>query len=149
EGGISTSFIVSWPKGIAARGEVRHNPGHVIDVVPTVLELAGGVERKEGVPPSPGRSLGSAFAKDGTVPHEYLWWLHEGNRALRAGDWKIVAAKDTPWELYDLSKDRSETNNLAATMPEKAKELAALWQKHFDESAALATRDQPAPKKKK
>ena len=104
EGGISTPLIVHWPKGIAARGEIRHTPGHVIDLVPTILEAAGGkrLETWQGqpVPPPPGKSLLPLFAKDGTVVHESLWWLHEGNRALRVGDWKIVAAgKNTPWEL--------------------------------------------------
>jgi arylsulfatase len=146
EGGIATSFIVHWPKGIAARGEVRHTPGHVIDVVPTVLDAAGGrrFEQWNGrpVPPAPGKSLVPAFAKDGTVAHDSFWWLHEGNRALRAGDWKIVAAgKDSPWELYDLSSDRSETRNLAAEKPDKVRELAALWEKQLADYAALASKD--------
>jgi arylsulfatase len=148
EGGISTPLIVHWPRGIAARGELRHTPGHVIDIAPTILEAAGGkrFETWEGqpVPTPPGKSLVPLFAKDGGVAHESLWWLHEGNRALRAGDWKIVAAgKDSPWELYDLSSDRSESRNLAAEQPEKVRELAALWMKQFDEYAALAANDLP------
>jgi arylsulfatase A-like enzyme len=66
------------------------------------------------------------------------WWLHEGNRAVRVGDWKLVAAKGDPWELYDLKTDRAEQNNLAAKMPEKAKELEQVWQKQTDEFTALA-----------
>jgi arylsulfatase len=148
EGGISTPLIVHWPKGIAGRGELRHTPGHLIDFVPTILEAAGGKrpEQWEGkpVPPAPGKSLVPLFAKDGTVSHESLWWLHEGNRALRAGNWKIVAAgKDSPWELYDLRSDRSETRNLAPDRPEKVRELAALWTKQFEEYSALAARDVP------
>jgi arylsulfatase len=147
EGGIATPFIVHWPKGIAARGEVRHTPGHVIDVVPTVLDAVGGkrIEQWEGrpVPPAPSKSLRPAFARDGTVFRDSLWWLHEGNRALRVGDWKIVAAgKDSPWELYDLSSDRSETKNLAADRPEKVRELAAIWDKQFADYSALASKDQ-------
>jgi arylsulfatase len=148
EGGISTPLIVHWPQGIAARGELRHAPGHLIDLVPTVLEAAGGKrpEKWEGrpVPTAPGKSMMPVFAKDGTVAHEFLWWLHEGNRALRAGNWKIVAAgKDSPWELYDLSSDRSETRNLATEKPEKVRELAAIWTKQFEESCALAAKDLP------
>ena len=127
EGGISTPLIVSWPTGIPARNEIRRVPAHLIDVVPTVLELAGAPAPSS--PPIPGRSLVPAFAKDGAVTRESIWWLHEGNRALRVGDWKIVAAKDQPWELYDLSTDRSETKNLAAEKPEKVKELAGQWEK--------------------
>ena len=65
-------------------------------------------------PASPGLSLVPAFARDGTVKHEELWWQHEGNRAIRVGDWKLVAAgRDGPWELYDLASDRTETKDLA------------------------------------
>ena len=155
EGGIATPLIAHWPKGIPARGEVRHTAGHVIDVVPTVLDLAGGkfpAERGgKPVPPSPGKSLVPVFTKDGSVGRESLWWLHEGNRAIRVGDWKLVAAKGEPWELYDLAADRSETKDLAREKPEKANELAALWEKQSAEYAALATRDAPpaSPKDKR
>ncbi len=149
EGGIATPLIAHWPKGIAARGELRHTPGHVIDLVPTVLELAGGKGPADGAPPLPGRSLVPLFAKDGTVVRESIWWLHEGNRALRVGDWKIVAAgKNSPWELYDLSKDRSETRNLATEKPEKVRELVALWTRQFEEYAALAKKDAPSGAKR-
>jgi len=140
EGGIATPFIVSWPAGIAARGELRHTPAHVIDFVPTVLELAGG-KPAETAPPSPGRSLAPAFAKDEIIAREPLWWLHEGHRALRSGDWKLVAAKDQPWELYDLGKDRAETKNLAGEMPDKVRELTALWEKQTMAGKALAQRE--------
>jgi arylsulfatase len=147
EGGISTPFIVHWPKGIAGRGELRHAPGHVIDVVPTVLAAAGGKapEKVKGrpVPPPPGKSLLPVFAKD-EAAERTLWWLHEGNRALRVGSWKIVAAgKDSTWELYDLAADRTETRDLAKEKPEKARELASAWQKRFDEYRALALKDAP------
>ena len=143
EGGISTPLIAHWPRGISGRGELRHNPGHLIDLVPTILEAAGekAFQQWEGkpVPPPPGRSLIPAFAKDGTVTHDYFWWLHEGNRALRAGDWKIVAAgTDSPWELYDLGKDRAESDNLAAQQPEKLRELAAIWNARTEEFRTLS-----------
>ena len=149
EGGISTPFIAHWPRGITARGELRHTPGHLIDLVPTLLELAGGrrFETWEGrpVPAPPGRSLVPLFKKDGGLDREPLWWLHENNRALRAGDWKIVASgKDGPWELYDLTVDRSETRNLAQTQPGKVRDLAAIWKRLTDEHSALARADAPA-----
>jgi arylsulfatase A-like enzyme len=148
EGGIATPLIVHWPKGIAAKGELRHTPGHLIDLLPTILEAVGGkrFETWDGrpVPPAPGKSLVPVFARAGTVSHDSLWWLHEGNRALRAGNWKIVAAgKDSPWELYDLTSDRSESKNLAADRPEKVRELAALWTKQFEDYAKLAAQDLP------
>ena len=81
------------------------------------------------------------------MTHDSLWWLHEGNRALRVGDWKIVAAgKDSPWELYDLEADRAETKNLAAEKPEKVRELAAMWDKQTEECFALARRTSRSPR---
>ncbi len=159
EGGISTPLIARWPKGIAARGALRHTPGHVVDLVPTLLELAAGmpaaIVRGELSPPFPGRSLKADFAKDTPAPDRVLWWLHEGNRALRAGDWKIVAAgKDAPWELYDVARDRSESDNLAAKHPDKVRELAAQWAREAESHFALARKDappetgKPAPKSK-
>jgi arylsulfatase len=157
EGGISTPLIVHWPKGIAARGELRHNPGHLIDIVPTMLELAGGKRattwKGEAVPPPPGNSLVPVFTKDNSVSHDYLWWCHEGNRAIRVGDWKLVAAgAKAAWELYDLKTDRGEAHNLAEKRPEKARELEATWTRHYREFCELALRDAPAvpsPKKPK
>jgi arylsulfatase len=155
EGGISTPLVVHWPKGIAARGELRHNPGHVIDLVPTVVEIAGG-KSPPSAPPAPGRSLALAFAKDNTVTRDYLWWSHEGSRAIRVGDWKLVAAspsgrgrggnaqdQETPgaWELFNLAEDRTETKNLAAQMPDKVRELSQLWTQKQEEFFRLATQE--------
>jgi arylsulfatase A-like enzyme len=150
EGGISTPLIAHWPKGVAAKGELRHTPTHVIDIVPTVLELVG-IEKPrewqgEPIPPAPGKSLVPALAKDVTIERDCLWWLHEGNRAVRVGDWKLVAAKGDPWELYDLKTDRAEQHNLAAQMPAKVKELEQVWQTQTDSFTELAQKtiaDQP------
>jgi arylsulfatase len=148
EGGIATPLIAHWPRGIAARGELRHTPGHIIDLVPTILEAAGGKRFEtwggQPVPPPPGKSLVPLFTKDGTVTHGSFWWLHEKNRALRVGDWKIVAAgQDSPWELYDLRLDRSELKNLAIEKPEKVRELAEQWTRQMEEYSALARKDLP------
>lgn len=157
EGGISTPLIAHWPKGIAARGELRNDPSHLIDLVPTILEAVGGkrLEKWEGlpIPPALGKSLVSAFSKDRSVSREYLWWLHENNKAIRVGDWKLVTAANQPtngkqiWELYDLGKDRAESNDLVGKMPEKAQELEQLWTKATNEFRELATRDLPADQK--
>lgn len=148
EGGIATPLIVHWPKGVAARGELRHNPGHVIDIVPTILEIAGARRFIEWngkpVPVPPGKSLVPVFAADGSVAHDDLWWLHEGNRAIRVGDWKLVAAgQDGPWELYNLSVDRAETTDLAEQHPAKVRELAKRWKQRFEEFRTLASQDLP------
>lgn len=143
EGGISSPLIVHWPAGIRARGELRHDMGHFIDLPPTVLELAGGrwPEKWEGkpVPPRPGKSLAPAFARDGAVTRESLWWYHAGNRAIRMGDWKLVAeGANGPWELYDMRTDRCESNNLATKNPGKARDLAEQWTRYAEEFRRLA-----------
>ena len=146
EGGIATPLIVHWPNGIAPKGELRRNHGHVIDLVPTILEAAGlaPVTNWNGqpVPPTPGRSLLPAFSQDNSIRHDYLWWYHEGNRALRVGNWKLVAAgAEGPWELYDLSKDRAESNNLATKLPEKTREMEKLYDRKLEEFRNLALKD--------
>jgi arylsulfatase len=142
EGGISTPLIVHWPAGIKARGELRAAPGHVIDIVPTMLQAAGGdaVQSKNGIgiPVLPGESLLPTFEADAIEARSALWWLHEGNRALRSGDFKIVATKDAPWELYDLSTDRSEEKNLAGAQPERLRQLVAEWDRLTSEFSELA-----------
>jgi arylsulfatase len=114
----------------------------VIDIVPTILELAGDSPAIPTVdfhaPPAPGRSLVPAFSSDQNWQRE-LWWAHEGNRAVRVGDWKLVAAKDDAWELYNLAEDRSETRNLAQQHPERVRQLEQAWQKQWDAFAKLAT----------
>lgn len=152
EGGISTPLIVSWPAGIPARGELRHAPAHLIDVVPTLLDLLE-IEKPtewEGVPipPAPGRSLVPALAADVPIERDALWWLHEGNRAIQVGDWKLVAAKGDAWALYDLSRDRAEQHDVAAKHPEKVRELEAAWQAKVDEFTALVDREPKVERKK-
>ena len=135
EGGISTPLIAHWPKGIPARGELRHDVGHVIDLVPTLLELAGGKpELPAGAPPLPGRSLLPAFARDGSVTRDNVFFNHEGNRALRMGDYKLVSAREDQdaWELFNLATDRCEQHNLAATQPDRVRDMAARWQQLQD-----------------
>lgn len=143
EGGIATPLVVHWPRGIAARGEIRHDPSHLIDLVPTILEVSGGSRGRDAgdagsVPARPGKSLVPAFARDGTVKHDDLWWAHEGNRAIRVGDWKLVAAKNDPWELYNLAADRAETHDLAKENPARVHELSQRWKRHMDEFTAIA-----------
>jgi len=151
EGGVSTPLIAHWPAGIKARGELRTTPAHVVDVVPTILDLID-VEKPtewqgEAIPAAPGRSLAPALASDIVVERDSFWWLHQGNRAIRIGDWKLVAAKGEPWELYDLSTDRAESNNLAAEHPDKAAELEAAWNRQLTEISDLAAKTPPAEKR--
>lgn len=148
EGGIATPLVVHWPAGIKARGELRHDPVHLIDLVPTMLEIAPATKpaavRGHAVPPAPGRSLVPAFARSGAIARDYLWWEHEGNRALRVGDWKLVALAKGEWELYDLARDRGESRNLAAAQPDRVQAMAAQWERHLEATKVLALTD-PAP----
>ncbi len=144
EGGIATPLVVHWPAGIRARGEWRRDPGHVIDLVPTLLELAGGsaTPAAPGAPPLPGRSLVPAFRRDGAVRRDELFFHHDHHRALRVGDWKIVARRpDTnAWALYRLDRDRGETRDLAPNHPRRVRAMAARWNQLENEF-----RSQPGP----
>jgi arylsulfatase len=142
EGGIATPLIVHWPDGIAARGELRHAVGHVIDFVPTILKLAGGKwnDDWQGAPrpPAAGCDLAQTFAEDVNPQRDFLWWFHDGNRAIRKGDWKLVATRTGPWELYDLSRDRMENHDRSQEHPKKVRELEQLWSKTTTEFRELA-----------
>jgi arylsulfatase len=142
EGGIATPWIVHWPRGITDRGGLRRQPVHVVDIVPTVLDLAGvPVPRElagEPAPPLHGRSFAASLNDAAAPAHDSLWWCHEGHRAVRVGDWKLVAVKGGPWELYDLAADRCETNDLAAAEPERVAALEAEWKRVADDCRRLA-----------
>jgi arylsulfatase len=130
EGGISTPFLVHWPAGVAARGEWRRSVGHAIDLLPTFLDVAGGKIQPGAGPVLPGHSLVPTFARDGAAAHEWLYFHHEGNRALRLNDWKIVSASEdgNTWRLYDLNRDRGETRDLAVEQPDRLRAMTARWQ---------------------
>jgi arylsulfatase len=131
EGGISTPLIVHWPQQITAKGDLRNNVGHVIDIVPTILDACAAQPLTEWngqpLPTAPGKSLLPAFQQDNSVSHDYIWWLHEGNRALRTDNWKLVSAKNEPWELYDMTTDRAEQHNLADQHPDRVKQMETTW----------------------
>ncbi|MBG85880.1 MAG: arylsulfatase [Verrucomicrobiales bacterium] len=142
EGGISTPFIVHWPKGIAnnRNGKLVHDPSHLIDLMPTFLAAAGTrYPRKhagEDIQPMEGISLLPAFAGQLLQRKAPLGFEHHGNLALREGRWKIVSAyrrdKPTNWELYDMETDRSELRNLAKAQPKRLQAMIAKWQSWAD-----------------
>ena len=146
EGGISSPLLVHWPDGNLPTGELRHTPGHFIDLLPTLLDVTGLTPemtwRGETPPPFPGKSLIPAFKNDVTIDRDFLYWHHQDNRAYRVGDWKIVApGKDEPWELYDMAVDRAETNNLAAEHPARVAEMGKAWKAEDDRFRAQAGYD--------
>jgi arylsulfatase len=131
EGGISTPLIAHWPAGIAAKGELRAQPGHLIDIMATCVAVSGAKYPAEfdgkAILTMEGRSLLPAFANK-PIERDALYWEHEGNAAVRTGDWKLVRrGREGSWELYDLKADRTELNDLSLKHPEMVKELAAKW----------------------
>lgn len=132
EGGIATPMIVRWP-GKVARGSITHQVGHIIDFMPTLLELANSDYPHEfngnTLLPVEGKSLLPVLHGKQRNGHKSLSWELFGNRAIRQGDWKLVwGASEKRWELYDLKADRSETNNLAAKFPERVNQMAREWE---------------------
>lgn len=133
EGGIATPLIAYWPRGIRPelRGGLVREPGHLIDVMPTLVELAGAryPEQSGGhaIVPAPGRSMVPAFRGARLARSQPIFFEHEGNRAVRDGDWKLVARFGKPWELYDMARDRSETRDLAAAHPDRVRRMARQW----------------------
>ena len=133
EGGIATPLIASWPAGIDAkvRGTMVREPGHLVDVMPTLAELAGAKypARFDGhdIRPMSGRSFAGAFEGEPLTRSVPIFWEHEGNKAVRDGKWKLVSQFGAPWQLYDMSTDRTETRDLAAAHPDVAARMAKQW----------------------
>lgn len=144
EGGISTPLIVHWPKSIKAQGEFRNQPGQLMDIMATCIDISG-AEYPESYNDSTiysfeGKSLTPAFSNQ-PIDREALYWEHEGNRAIRIGKWKLVSKpnknprefgliEELPienWELYDVKEDRTEIDNLAHKYPEKVSEMSTKW----------------------
>jgi arylsulfatase A-like enzyme len=129
EGGIATPLIVSWSGRTTHR--VTHQPGHIIDLMPTLLDLAGASYPQEfagrSIPSVEGRSLLPVLT-GGERPDVVYGWEHEGNRAVRQGQWKLVSRFPQNWELYDMASDRLETDDLASQMPARVEALAQLYE---------------------
>ena len=134
EGGIATPLIARWP-GKIKRGTITNQVGHVIDILPTLCDVAGiappaEYERKKIIP-AEGKSLAPVFQGKRRKAHEWLFWEHVGNKAVRNGKWKLVG-RGAPgdlknWALYDLQADRTELKNLAGEHPDRVKQMARAW----------------------
>ncbi len=136
EGGNCTPLIIHWPAGLNRKeNAINNGVGHVIDFLPTCLELANAdyPSQVNGLETTPieGKSLLPLLNNEISTTHDTLFWEHEGGRALRIDDWKIAALKNRKWELFNLAEDRTETNNLADKMPEKVKEMEAVWNTEY------------------
>ena len=150
EGGCATPFIVSWPAKIKDHGSFRRQVGHVIDLVPTIAEVSGltlpPLHDGKPYPRRPGKNLANALVENARIQRDYLWWFHDGHKALRVGDFKVVSSKGEPWELYDLSTDRAESKDLAASMQEKTTELTRRWDNVASQFLKIAQMGLPAQK---
>ncbi|WP_335966452.1 arylsulfatase [Galbibacter sp. PAP.153] len=139
EGGITTPFIVHWPKGIKEKGAVREQSAHVVDLMATCIDLAGATYPKSfkehEITPTEGNSILPIITENTAVDSTKVYfWEHFGGAALRKGSYKLVRHhNDTPWELYNLTKDRTETTNIAQQFPGIVKEMEEIWNQRAKE----------------
>lgn len=135
-GGIAAPTIISWPEGMSesTKGTIVKDPCHFIDVMPTVLDLAGAEYPTEysgntiKALPAEGRSLMPIINGGHFNEERVLYWEHEGGKAVRKGDWKLTALTGGGgWQLFNLANDYSETNNVTVENPAKFRELKQLW----------------------
>lgn len=139
-GGIRTPMIVHWPQGLKAKkGSTNDNLAHAFDVLPTILDVTGipypQSYRGHALTPMDGQSLGPILKGQASNGRQSLFFEHANGRAYQQGQWKLVmpSGGDRVWQLFDLSKDRSETQNLAQTNPAKVEEMQAVWEKWYAE----------------
>ena len=134
EGGSHTHFIASWPAKIKDKGSITDQPGHVVDILPTLVDIAGGnypaeINGRSSLQPD-GQSLLPVFL--GQVrpqPEYFMSGFTDRFRMYREGDWKIVRANEEAWELYNMAEDMTEINNLADKNPEILQELVSGYEK--------------------
>jgi arylsulfatase len=135
EGGISSPFIVSYPH-LIEEGKIVSDMAHVIDIMPTVMEVSGAVyptdKLGKPIPPASGKSLMPVLYNQQWSGHEYLYWEHEGSRAIRKGKWKLVSLPNGSWELYDMDADRSELNDLSEVWPDTVSTMRDRYQEWAD-----------------
>jgi arylsulfatase len=136
EGGISTPFIAHWPRGVRGRNTMAHQPAHLLDIMPTCVDVSG-AQYPSLVPAMEGKSLTPAFQGRTVQRSDAIYWEHEGNRAVRDGKWKLVSRRPGDWELFDIDADRSETEDPTAREPSTAARLAGLYAKWAARVGAL------------
>ncbi|MBL4884381.1 MAG: arylsulfatase [Planctomycetaceae bacterium] len=151
EGGIATPLIAHWPATIKRAGRLEKQPSHLIDIMASCVDFAGADYPAEfageKIQPLEGLSLRPAF-ENKKLAREAIYWEHEGNRAVRVGDWKLVSKYKQPWELYDMKLDRTELHNLIDQKPELAKNLTDRWDQWAKRANVLPLRPKSQNKKK-
>lgn len=133
EGGIRTPLIARWPATIRKGGGLTRQPGHVMDIMATCLDVAETRYPKDfhGRMPVPmeGRSLVPVLRGEQRPGHDVIAWHCRRGRAIQMGDWKLVRPADNrPWELYDLTTDIGETRNLAGQQPDRVALMVAKYE---------------------
>lgn len=134
EGGIITPLIANWPRGLSSPGRITDEYGHVIDLMPTVLELAGltypTTANGRAIRPIEGRSLAPVLRGGAIDRPTPLYWAYGGNWAIRDGDWKLVHDRRHPdrVELFNLREDPGEARDVAAQHLGLVTQLRAKWQ---------------------
>lgn len=154
-GGIAAPTIVHWPAGMkSGKGSVVNEPCHFIDIMPTCIALAGAeypsTYNGHSIKPlaAEGRSLLPLISGEGEWNGERtLFWEHENGRAVRVGNWKMTSLRNGGWQLFDLSTDYSETNNVAAEYPDKVREMKTLWN-NWAKSVGLKVEEEMADTEK-
>lgn len=138
EGGISSPLIAHWPKGLKVpAGSISSQPGHLIDLSATCYDAAAAEypASYHGVATSKiqGKSLLPILQGQQREPHDWLYFQFSNNRAIRSGEWKAVAARGGPWELYNLEKDRTELHDLAESESDRLQNMIRLWHQVAEE----------------
>ena len=156
EGGSATPLIAHWPRGIAEpqRGQLVHQPGHVIDIMPTIVEVATAkypaALHGKPIEPMEGVSLTPAFQGRPLARSQPIFFNHEDNRAVRDGRWKLVSLARQPWELYDMDADRTELNDLSAQHPERVAAMSAQYEAWAKRARVVTdAKNSALPKRKK
>ncbi|MFT6807872.1 MAG: arylsulfatase A-like enzyme [Saprospiraceae bacterium] len=137
EGGACSPLIVHWPNGLKSKDNtINKGISHIMDILPTCLELAGIENPKKTIGEDllgiEGSSIMPLLRQEKESIHDMLFWEHEGGRALRINDWKIASLKNHEWELFDLSIDRTESNNLASQYPQKVTQMEDIWKREWE-----------------
>ena len=133
EGGISTPLIIYWKGKISKPGRISDYPSHLIDIMPTLLEITGSeypaMFENEKINPMDGISLLQILYDRFPERIEPIFWQWQDGKAIRKDNWKLVSDNNGPWELYDMSEDQTETSNLIIKYPEVAGELKSAWER--------------------
>ncbi len=141
EGGIATPLVVHWPAGLKPQSGYNREPAHLIDIMPTVLDISGakypGASKRSKIPPMDGVSLLPAFKGQAIGRSKPLFFQFNKGSAIRDGRWKLARNSPT-WELYDLAVDRTETHNLAAERPELVRQMDVAWQAWWQDCTGKA-----------